>query len=242
MLQSLAGLIRSLRIYRNRAHLDSLTRFCGEVAPDANLVFDVGAHVGDRISAFRRKGARVLALEPQRLLAGWLRARFALDRNVTIIQAAAGAAEGHATMLVNRSNPTVTSLSEGFVEGTEGAEGWEGQDWDGRAETRLTTLDRLIARHGVPDFIKIDAEGYEAEVLRGLTREVPALSFEVTMVARAAGQAALTEAIRLGFTRYRLSLGESHVWETDWMDAAETQVLIDTLPDAANSGDIFARR
>ena len=26
------------------------------------------------------------------------------------------------------------------------------------------------------------------------------------------------------------------------MDAAETQVLIDTLPDAANSGDIVARR
>ena len=30
-----------------------------------DLAFDIGAHVGDRISSFRRLGARVVALEPQ---------------------------------------------------------------------------------------------------------------------------------------------------------------------------------
>ena len=30
-----------------------------------DLAFDIGSHVGDRIGAFRRLGARVIALEPQ---------------------------------------------------------------------------------------------------------------------------------------------------------------------------------
>ena len=48
----------------------------------------------------------------------------------------------------------------------------------------VTTLDRLIAQHGVPSFIKIDVEGFEDQVLAGLTHPVPALSFEFTTIAR----------------------------------------------------------
>jgi hypothetical protein len=35
------------------------------------------------------------------------------------------------------------------------------------------TLDRLIGQYGVPDFIKIDVEGYEKRVFMGLTQRVP---------------------------------------------------------------------
>ena len=106
----------------------------------------------------------------------------------------------------------------------------------------MTTLDALIAEHGLPDFIKIDTEGHEAAVLQGLSAPVPALSFEITTIARQAGFAALAECVRLGFTRYRLSLGESHRWHTDWMSAESMEATIRALPAAANSGDVVARR
>jgi hypothetical protein len=44
-----------------------------------------------------------------------------------------------------------------------------------------TTLEELIAAYGRPFFIKIDVEGHEPSVLRGLKDPIPYLSFEVNL-------------------------------------------------------------
>jgi len=85
------GVFRSLRIYygggRNRAAMDAL--YAQFVHP-GDLVFDVGAHVGDRIAAFRRLGCRVVACEPQPALVKTLRLIYGRDANVTIEPVAVG--------------------------------------------------------------------------------------------------------------------------------------------------------
>ena len=48
-------------------------------------------------------------------------------------------------------------------------------------EVETISLEELMATHGVPYFVKIDVEGYEPQVLRGLKRVVPYLSFEVNL-------------------------------------------------------------
>jgi hypothetical protein len=45
----------------------------------------------------------------------------------------------------------------------------------------MTTLDLLIERFGRPDYIKIDVEGHELNVLRGLSRPIPLVSFEANL-------------------------------------------------------------
>lgn len=236
------GVARSLRVYRlDPAHRRGLAAFYAPFLRPGDLAFDVGAHVGDRVAAFRSLGARVVAVEPQARLAWVLRRLHGRDAGVTVVRAALGPAEGEGVLRLNRANPTVSTLSAGFPAAAEDAPGWEGQRWDGAERTPVTTLDALIARHGAPAFVKIDVEGFEADVLAGLGAPPPALSFEVVAAARDAGRAALARAHALGYRAFRLSLGESRRWAGPWTGGAAMDRALTGLPHAANSGDVYCR-
>src|SRR5436190_293751 len=215
------GVLRSLSIYyggrHNRAAMDRLyARF---VKP-GDLVFDVGSHVGDRIASFRRLGARVIACEPNPPLVRTLRLIYGRDAQVTIEPVAVGAAAGEIEMRINVDNPTVSTASKDFLKASEGAEGWQGQVWDKSIKVAVATLDALIARHGMPAFMKIDVEGFEAEALAGLTQPVPALSFEFTTIQRDVAHACLKRCAALGYLGYNAALGESQqMAHADWQSA-----------------------
>ena len=241
-LSAIRGAARSVRIYRlDRRHAAGLRRLYAPFVRRGDLVFDIGAHAGDRVAAFRALGARVVAVEPQRLLARLLAAERLLDRDATVLRCGVGARRGVARMQVNAANPTVSTFAEGFVAAAAGREGWRDQVWSGSADVEIETLDALIARFGRPSFVKIDVEGWEADVLAGLSHPAPALSFEVTTVDRTAALSALEQAARLGYRAFRISYGESHAFAGPWSGLAAMRARLASMPDAANSADVYCR-
>lgn len=245
MTPALSAVMRSVRLYHGdkarKSRMDALYR---RFIRAGDLVFDIGAHVGDRVSSFRRLGARVVAVEPQPAPARALAIIHGRDREVRLVRAAASDREGELTLKLNTSNPTVSTASADFIAAADGARGWEGQVWDGELRVAATTLDALIAAHGAPAFIKIDVEGFEDRVLAGLSAPAPALSFEFTTIAREVALRALARLAGLdGSYRFNLSLGESmDFFSPDWMGADEMAELLARLPHEANSGDVYAER
>ncbi len=243
-LRAARGVARSLLIYYgNRRHGPAMDRLYAQFVRSGDLVFDAGAHVGDRVAAFRRLGARVIAIEPQPALVRTLRLIYGRDHGVVIEPVALGAAPGTIELKLNIDNPTVSTASDAFVAAAHGAPGWDDQVWNRRIDVPLTTLDALIARHGAPKFIKIDVEGFEAEALAGLTHPVAALSFEFTIIQRAVAHAALDRCVALGFTGFDAALGESQTLvHGAWGSADAIRLWLDGLSADANSGDIYAVR
>ena len=239
---ALKSVFRSMRIYHGsdapKSEMDALY---GQFVEPGSLVFDIGAHVGDRVFSFRRLGARVIAVEPQPLLFSALHHLHGRDPLVEIIDRAVGADAGIRELFVNTANPTVSTLSKDFIHQAEGAVGWEGQVWDTHMPIEIVTLDGLIARYGVPAFIKIDVEGFEHAVLTGLSRPIRALSFEFTTIARDIAMLCFDRLSALGNYRYNWSLGETQAFAFEhWISDAEMADYLSSLPHDANSGDVYA--
>ncbi len=239
---ALHSLRRSLEVYYGDAARDAaMDKLYMQFVKPGALAFDIGSHVGDRIGSFLRCGARVVALEPQPLCARIIQTLYAADDGVTLVESACGPKAGTLTLHINSANPTVTTASTDFVKAADGAGGWEGQTWDHAIEVPVTTLDTLISAYGRPDFVKIDVEGFEADVLAGLSNPLPALSFEFTTIQRDVAHACLDRLSQLGPYGFDVALGESQQLQRGtWVDAATMRQTIDALPHSANSGDVYA--
>jgi FkbM family methyltransferase len=239
----LIGMARSLAIYhaipwRQRG----MRRLYAGFVKAGDLVFDVGAHAGNRTRGFAALGCRVVALEPQPDFARLLRTVFRRSPRVEIVEAAVGAMAGKASLSISDRTPTVTTVATGWRDARSREADFGGVRWNRRIDVEMTTLDELIARWGLPAFVKIDVEGAEPAVLAGLTQPVPALSFEYVPAALAEVRACVDRLGELGPFSFNWSAGESFRLESaSWLSGAELMSSLDAPHVRQRSGDVYAR-
>jgi len=162
--------------FRHDERNKSQQKFYSTVIGSNDLVFDVGANIGQRSEIFAKLARQVVAIEPQPNCIRHLKSRFRFNRRVKIEQVALGETPGEATMWQSESSG-ISSMSRRFID-TMGQGVFSDQTWNKEIQVPVTTLDSLIALHGAPAFMKIDVEGYELSVLKGLTQPIPMISFE----------------------------------------------------------------
>lgn len=237
------GVLRSLAIYYGvPGRIRLLTDFYRQFIQPGDRCFDIGAHVGNRIAAWSRLGAAIVAVEPQNHLMIWLRRFYGHSHQVKLMQAAVGAVPGQATLRGNYRNPTISTLSDSWVEAVSRDASFAGVAWNQTEQVRVTTLDALIEEFGQPKLVKIDVEGYESEVLRGLSTAVPVISFEFIPAAINLAEACLDRLDELGEYQFNWFVGESHRWvSATWLDQASMRQQLKAFLTSRASGDIFAR-
>jgi FkbM family methyltransferase len=233
-LSSLRYRIGTMR--RERARVEFYRQFVRR----GELAFDVGAHVGDRTTLLLRTGARVVAVEPQPALFQKLGRAFGEDKRVTLVKEAVGAEPGEAELRWPGDGLALGSMSTEWVERVRSS-GRFGGEWENRTVVPVTTLDALIDRYGTPSFCKIDVEGYEEPVLRGLSRPISTISIEFTPEYLDSTERALLWLGELGDYRFDYSFGESlALAQKRWIPRGELISLL-RAADSGTVGDIYAR-
>ncbi|AHE98216.1 FkbM family methyltransferase [Thioalkalivibrio paradoxus] len=237
------GILRSLVIYWRPGRQRSLRRLYRPFVPSGGLVFDIGAHLGDRSRAFAALGARVVALEPQPHLQRWLRRFAGSHPSVVVRPQAVGRAAGQMRLAVSRLHPTVSTLSADWQQGLgRRNRSFRRVSWDRVVPVEVTTLDALIAEYGVPDFCKIDVEGFEAEVLAGLSQPLPAVSLEFVSGAIDVTQACVHRLSELGTYAFNAIPGERREYVfPEWQPPAALSAWLDAGAGGIASGDLYAR-
>ena len=242
-LRSGIGLARSMLIYHAiPGRQRRLRRLYRQFVAPGDLVFDLGAHVGNRTRAFRALDCRIVALDPQPDCAQVLRAIFRRARGVTVVEAAVGAIGEPLQLAINERHPTLSTAADGWREERQRDPRFANIRWHRTVTVASTTLDRLIVRFGEPAFVKIDVEGSEPDVLAGLGRPLAGLSFEYLPGALAAVRACVTRLAVLGPYRYNWSPGESfELAAPEWLTGDQLQAALATAVAQRSSGDVYAR-
>ncbi|HEY5846838.1 MAG TPA: FkbM family methyltransferase [Microlunatus sp.] len=238
------GMARSLITYYGPVwRRRRITAFYGQFLAPGDLAFDIGAHVGNRTRTFRRLGARVVAVEPQPDFTAVLRLLYGRDAAVALERCGVGAQPGRLELRLSTRTPTVSTFAESWIDEVQADTRFRQVRWDASVRVPLTTLDELIDRHGEPQFCKIDVEGFEPEVLRGLSRALQACSFEYIPVAVDRAVSCVERLSALGDYRFRHSRVETHRWAgRDWLERTAMIDLLTALPTTDRSGDVYAVR
>lgn len=241
-------------IYRrtlNRSYLlkrKKISDFFGMFVEKDDLVFDVGANVGDFVDAFLHLGVKVCAVEPNQFCVEELKSLYGNNSQFILIDRALGSAESEGKMYLGEENMhCVSTLSEEWKKEAQNMAELKMAGWNKQVKVNITTLDLLIKKYGIPKLCKIDVEGFEYEVLQGLSQPLPMISLEYTPWRIDPTISCIDYLSNLSLYKFNITMSESRqsVGELrfkDWIDKDQVLKLInEEIRDTDIVGDLYAK-
>jgi FkbM family methyltransferase len=208
-----------------------------------DLVFDIGANVGNRTKVFLRLGARVVAFEPQPFCAKVLGRAFSGNARFQLVHMALGGEAGKAELQINNAD-VLSSMSQKWIRSTEASGRFTEGAWTERVVVPVTTLDAAILKFGSPAFVKIDVEGFESQVLSGLSQPIQSGSIEFAAEALEETLFCLERLAGFQETEFQYSASETMQFDwPGWMNLEKAQNVLATLAsvDMLAWGDVYFR-
>jgi FkbM family methyltransferase len=212
------------------------TLFIKQFINSGDLVFDVGAHKGAKTDIYLHLGADVICIEPQPAYVELLQKKYQHNPHVTILNKGLSNLPGEMCLHICSKAPTISTFSKEWQQGR-----FKNYIWDKTAIVPVITLDEAITNFGIPNFCKVDVEGYELQVLQGLSQPIPYISFEFTKELFKNSKLCIQHLENLGYVFFNYALAENPTLILqEWVSAEALIKEIEKNPDSLLWGDIYA--
>lgn len=226
--------------HTNTLYTNTLSMY-NEILKNSNFIFDVGANIGIKTEMYLKYGCKVVAIEPQGSCIRILEKKFRNNENVIIIQNALGEQEGESKLFVCNEAPTLSTMTNKWRNGR-----FSNYKFKEDIIVNVITIDKLIERFGTPDFIKIDVEGFEESVIKGLTnKNVNFISYEFTAEFFEDAEKILYYLKNnLDYTKFNFATDEEDLYFKEWVsiDKIISEIKTKIQLDKFLWGDIYAQR
>jgi len=180
------------------------------------LCFDIGANRGDFTNAALAQGYRVVALEPAPRVFSQLVGNFIYNPDVVPLRYAVSGSDYQTVEFFEADEDGLSTLNLDWL--TDESMPYAGKSYRTIRATTIT-LDTLALKYGTPDLIKIDVEGAEWSVFKGLSSKMGMIAFEWTDATVDQHQLQLEYLMHGGYTEVGPQFIEHHCEEPDiWYD------------------------
>jgi len=216
---------------------DKLLNFYSQFIGEDDLCFDVGANIGNRSSIFLKLGARVIAIEPQNDCIRCLKQKFKNNTKIIIVEKGLNDKDGELPIYICEAANTISTFSKKWKTGR-----FSKYNWSKCEMVKVTTIDNLIMEFGKPIYCKIDVEGFELQVIKGMTFPIPFISFEFSREFFSDAKCCIDYLLSLGYNGFNCSLGEEmEMISNNWIPPEELYKKLSLIEDDMLWGDIYAR-
>lgn len=210
-------------------------KFYKKLIQKNSLCFDIGANLGFKSKILLGLGAEVIAFEPQ--LSCYAELKKLKNKKLILINKALGGKNYTGSLLIG-NHIEIATLSNKFVKQFSSSQ----ISWDKKQEVEIVTLNSQIEIFGVPNFCKIDTEGFEYEILKELNYTIPLIEFEFTEGFTEETAMCIHKLSNLGSYSFNYILNEKNKFELKkWTHKESILSIINTLPRENLHGNIFAK-
>ncbi|MDY7002605.1 MAG: FkbM family methyltransferase [Cyanobacteriota bacterium] len=217
----------------------AIHNFIGQFVNRGDLVFDVGANQGLKTDLYLSIGAKVICFEPQPNCVELLTKKYQNNQDVSIVNKGLAAKSGQLELSICDRADVLSTFSEQWKTGR-----FANQKWEKKVTVEVTTLDEMIKTWGLPQFCKIDVEGFEYQVFQGLSQPIPYLSFEFTIEFIDNAKKSIQHLVSLGYNLFNITQeDQTKLAISEWVSETKLFDFIESKSTHQKSlwGNIYAK-
>ena len=182
---------------------------------------------------------KVICVEPSRENIKQLYKLYSNNTRIIVVPKGVAGFNGQLKLYTNKDEPAIATMNDQWKRELRFSNNFH---WTKSYKVPVTTLDSLIEKYGLPTFCKIDVEGFEKSVIKGLSQPIKYISFEFHKELLDDTYEIMKYLSLLGNVRFNCLLcGEWDLSFSKWIKADMLFKKLAAINDQYLCGDIYAK-